>query len=112
MRLSRSLPTDRATRPAARRRLARALESLLAVEDRPRGLLTSAVAPDPIEVRDARPALYAVLHRLESDEPVSARGMQMVRELLIDGNSPLFQPAERGEFGDRLRAAAAELMEG
>jgi hypothetical protein len=81
------------------------------VEARPRRWLTSAVAPDFVEVRNARPTLFTIVNLLESREPVTARGMTMIRDLLSDGNSPLYEPAERGEFGDSIRAAAAELEE-
>jgi hypothetical protein len=93
----------------ARRRLARALESLIAAGERRGPVFTSAIAPDPLEVHDARPALTAVMNRLVSEEDVTASGIVKIARLLTDGNSALYRPLERGEFGDWLRAAAAEL---
>jgi hypothetical protein len=99
------------TRPRARRALAGALESLATQPNslgRSRGL-SSVVPADPDEVRIARPTLMATAKLLRSGEPVTARGMLLVRRLLTDGNGPLYLPREPGEFGSELRAAITRL---
>ncbi|HUO72810.1 MAG TPA: hypothetical protein VMU39_18730 [Solirubrobacteraceae bacterium] len=97
------------TRRRSRRRVADGLAGALA---RARGGtpgLTAAIAPHTREVLSARAVLSALDRRLRAPEPVSARGMAMLRTLLTDGTSPLYQPAGPGALGSRLRAAAAAL---
>jgi hypothetical protein len=81
----------------------------MAAGERRGPVFTSAIGPDPVEVRDAGPALAAVVNRLRSEEDVTASGIVKIGRLLTDGNGALYRPLERGEFGDWLRAAAAEL---
>ena len=57
----------------------------------------------------ARVVLSALVRRLETPEPVTARGLAMLRTLLTDGNSILYAPQQRGALGSRLRAVAAAL---
>ena len=70
---------------------------------------TAAVRPDRREVLAARTLLATLDRRLRTDEPVSPQGVALLVSLLTDGNSPLYQPAEPGALGSRLRAAAAAL---
>jgi hypothetical protein len=48
----------------------------------------------------------AVIARLRADEPVSARGVALVRILLVDGGSPAYAPCRPGA----LRAWAATAL--
>jgi hypothetical protein len=102
------------TRPRARRALAGALERLAT---QPNSLgrsraLSSVVPVDPDEVHIARPTLRAAAKLLRSGEPVTARGMLLVRRLLTDGNGPLYLAEEPGAFGSELRAAITKLTRG
>jgi hypothetical protein len=71
--------------------------------------ITAAVRPDARELLDAGIVLAALEHRLRGSEAVTAQGVAMLRGLLTDAASPLYQPSGRGELGSRLRAAAAAL---
>lgn len=71
---------------------------------------TAAVAPNRSDVLEAAAVIATVERRLRAAEPVAARGVAMVRLLLVDGNGPLYRPGEPGVLGSRLRAAAAALQ--
>jgi hypothetical protein len=74
-----------------------------------RAQFTAAVAPDRWEVLAARAVIGALERRLRDPEPLTARGMAMLRELFTEPTSPLYRPAEPGALGSRLRAAAVAL---
>jgi hypothetical protein len=67
------------------------------------------VRPRADEVLEARAALLALARRLRAPEPTAARGVAMVRLLLTDATSPLYQPAGQGTLGRQVRAAAAAM---
>lgn len=69
----------------------------------------AAVPPDRREVLAARAVLAVLERRLRAPEPVTAQGVALLRELLIDGAGPLYRSTEPGALGSRLRAAAAAL---
>ena len=70
---------------------------------------SAAVHPDRREVLAARTVIAALHRRLRAPEPVTPRGVILLRGLLTDGNGPLYRPREPGALGSRLRAAAAAL---
>ncbi len=70
---------------------------------------SAAVRPQARELRDASAVLTALEARLRDSELVTARGMALLRVLLTDAASPLYQPSATGELASRLRAAAAAL---
>jgi hypothetical protein len=70
---------------------------------------TAAVAPDRREVLASRAVIDALECRLRGTEPLTARGVAMLRELLTEPTSPLYRPEEPGALGSRLRSAAAAL---
>jgi hypothetical protein len=89
--------------------LARARRSARrSARDRTAGL-TAAIQPHTDEIIAARVVLNALDRRLRAPEPVTARGMAMLRRLLTDGASALYAPAARGALGSELRAIAATL---
>jgi hypothetical protein len=105
---ARQLTSDRLRRGLARS-LMRALHS--AQEPRRWG---SAAPVDRRAVTDARLQLIELALRLEQPDPVAARGIAMISELLTDGGSPLYAPgwtSDRGgnELRTRLYSAAAAL---
>lgn len=59
-------------------------------------------------VAEAEDVIDAITLRLHSPQPVSARGMARLRNLLSDGLGPMYQYG-RGDLKGRLGAALAEL---
>jgi hypothetical protein len=72
-------------------------------------VFTAAVRPRAREVIDASAVLASLDQCLRGSEPVAPAGVALLQLLLTDCTSPLYQPAEAGELGSRLRAAAAAL---
>lgn len=97
--------TGRRSRVSVARGLAGAL---LRARDTSPGF-TAAIPPARGEVLAAWTVIQAVEHRLREPEPLTARSVAMLRELLTDPASPLYRPDEPGALGSRLRAAAAAL---
>jgi hypothetical protein len=97
------------TRRRSRTSIARGLARVLRRASDPTAKFTAAAPPDRREVLAARPVIDALGRRLCATEPVTARGMAMLRELLTEPTSPLYRPDGPGALGSRLRAAAAAL---
>jgi hypothetical protein len=70
---------------------------------------TAAVAPDRHEVAAAAPEIAALERRLRDGVRVEAAGMAMLRLLLTDGSSPLYDPVGAGSLARHLRAVAGAL---
>jgi hypothetical protein len=70
---------------------------------------TAAVAPDRHEVAAAAPEIAALERRLSDGERVEAAGVAMLRLLLTDGESPLYDPVGAGSLARHLRAVAGAL---
>jgi hypothetical protein len=102
----------RITGRSRRTSLARGLVRVLRSASDSRARFTAAVAPDRQAVLAARPVIEAVERRLRSPEPVAARGVAMLAELLTEPTSPLYRSGDPGALGSRLRAAAAALEPG
>jgi hypothetical protein len=103
-----ALHVDRITNRRGRARvaygLARVLRDALAGPG-----FSAAVQPDRNEVLAARTVLAVLDRRLRDPQPVTAQGVAMLRELLVDGAGPLYRRREPGTLGSRLRSAAAAL---
>jgi hypothetical protein len=85
--------------------MARSLEALVEMADRPRGSrLDSVVPPCREQVREARPAILAISSRLRSRQPVNARGVARLRRLLSDGCGPCYARAEPRALTEALEA--------
>ena len=70
----------------------------------PRGTWMSARVPVQREqVLDAEPDIERLIGRLRGERPVGEAGLQLARELLVDGHSPLFERAEPGTLRRRVR---------
>jgi hypothetical protein len=81
------------TSPRTRSQLARELRGLVEYAERMGSRPTfSAVVIDRRAVAAGRHAILGLAERLEGREPVSARGVTLVRRLLTDGLGPLFNP--------------------
>ena len=70
---------------------------------------SAAVRPHREELLAASIVIGTLERRLRAAEPVSARGVALLRVLLSDGASSLYRPCARGALGSELRAAAAAL---
>ena len=56
---------------------------------------TAAVAPRSGQLLEVAAVIETIERRLRAAEPVAARGVAIVRSLLIDGNGPLYRRATR-----------------
>ncbi len=97
----------RLTSTAERTAVARALRR--AVQDaRSRGPLMSSRIPMHVpNISAAEGLIDTVARRLDSGQPVAARGMARLRELVADGSGPLYRFG-RGDLTGRRGAAHAE----
>jgi hypothetical protein len=71
--------------------------------------LTAVVAPDRHEVTAAAREIATLECRLRDGERIDAAGAAMVRLLLTDGTSSLYDPVGPGSLARHLRVAAAAL---
>jgi hypothetical protein len=104
-----ALRARRLIRARHRRNLADGLAGALRSARKRSHGFTAAAAPWRDEVLDAAAVIASIERRLRGAEPVAARGVALLRLLMIDGNGPLYRPADSGALGSRLRAAAAAL---
>jgi len=100
---------DRLTTRRSRKRLANGLTRALSSAQHPRAGLSAAARPQAPELIAAGSLLAALDHLLRGPEPVSPQGIALVRALLTDAGSPLYQPNQAGALADRLASAAATL---
>jgi hypothetical protein len=99
------------TRPAARRRLASALDAVLAEagQPRPRRQRGAVVPICRQEVEVARDEIQRLAERLRDPRPVRPRGVALARQLLADGNGPLYVPSTNDELWRQMRRTAVAL---
>jgi hypothetical protein len=105
----------RALRITGRRRrysLADGLARVVRSASDPKVRFTAAVPPNRRAVLAARPVIEALERRLLGPEPVAARGVAMLGELLTEPTSPLYRPLDPAALAGQLRAAAAALKPG
>jgi hypothetical protein len=103
-----ALRARRITRRRSRVSLAIGLARVLRNASESSAGFTAAVAPDRREVLAARTVIEALESRLRGPVPLTARGMAMLRELIMEPTSPLYRAEEPGALGHLLRAAALE----
>jgi hypothetical protein len=70
---------------------------------------TAVVAPDRHEVAAAAAEITALEQRLRDGAPVDAAGVAMLRLMLTDGSSPLYDPVGAGSLARHLRTVTAAL---
>lgn len=104
-----ALHARRITGPRSRVTVARGLARVLRSASDSSARLTAAMPPHRREVLAARTVIDVLERRLRGPEPVTARGMAMLREFLTEPTSALYRPTEPGALGSQLRAAAAAL---
>ena len=100
---------DRLTTRRSRRRLANGLTRALSSAQQPRAGVSAAVRPQAPELIAAGSLLAALDRLLRGPEPVRPQGIALVRALLTDAGSPLYQRNQPGALADRLASAAATL---
>jgi hypothetical protein len=93
----------------SRRQLAGGLARVRRDADSELSVLTTVVAPDRFEVSAAVKEIAALERRLRDGEGVDAAGAAMLRLLLSDATSPLYDPVGPGSLARHLRAVAAAL---
>jgi hypothetical protein len=97
------------TRRRSRRRVADGMAGVLRSGRDGHPGFTAAVRPRSEDVLQAADLIGSIERRLRGPGPVTARGVALIRLLLIDGNGPLYRPDDEGALGSRLRSAAAAL---
>jgi hypothetical protein len=79
------------TSDRSRRGLARSLERLIEQAHEPRSRrLCAVIDPCREQVIEALPLLLVIAGRLRSADPIDARGIARLRNLLCDGNGPCY----------------------
>jgi hypothetical protein len=92
--------------------LARALDRLVARAERPpvRGPYRSAVVePCRAQVRDAVPTIRALSTRLRGRDPIGARGVASLNDILSDSCGPCYRMGDGGELATALENVALWL---
>jgi len=102
---------ERITAQRSRTCLANGLARALRSAQHPRAGLSAAVRPQAPELIAAGSALVALDRLLRGPEPVSPQGIAVLRALLTDAGSPLYQPSKPGALADLLASAAATLRQ-
>ena len=92
-----------------RNSVARGLSGALRSARQPSRRISAAVPPDASELLAAETVLDALEARLRERRPVGAQGMALLRLLLTDPDSALYQAGKDGTLAGELRAAAAAL---
>ena len=116
MRAPRSTARTQLISDRKRRALAASLVRLLDEADTPVRPLSAAVPIQREAIRACRSPLLRVAEELEdTKQPVNAKGVLLVEQLLRDGDSPVYAPlgerALEGAVRARARRAAAGLMD-
>jgi hypothetical protein len=93
-----------------RARLAALLERAVEEAESPQPLRSSAVPLNRDEIQRCRGLLYNLAAELCDDQPLTPRGVLLVRELLRDSGSPLYSPTAEGALEFELRRTRAALL--
>jgi hypothetical protein len=100
------------TSPRRRQRLADRLERVVQDAASPQPARSSAVPLNREEIRRCAGLLYNLAAELRDDQPVTPRGVLVLRRLLYDGGSPLYAGEADGALELELRHARAALLLG
>ena len=105
-----SLRAAQLTSDGNRKTMARTLRRTIAEAHQPAMARSRVVIIQRGAVLDAEPAITAMIDRLEGSAAVAPQGMAMAEQILTDGwTSPLYNAAEPGALGRRVRAATAAM---
>jgi hypothetical protein len=102
----------RAAKITARRSRTRVADGLARARlsaGRPSPGFTAAMRPDAAELSAAGSLLADLDDRLRGPEPINPQGVAILRELLTEPASPMYQYSEAGALAEWLRTAAATL---
>lgn len=99
----------RLTSEGGRERLAASLDRVLDAAVRPAQRRSAAVPPCRDEVVAAGPLLIQARALLRSRTPVYSQGAARLEDLLRDGGSPLYWPAQPGALSHELEVVIAAL---
>jgi hypothetical protein len=98
------------TSPGRRRSLARSLERLLEDAARPPvPTRATSIKPCGAQVIEAGDEVQAIVTRLRDPDPVDARGIAGLLELLRDGCGPVYVPLRPGALVSALRLLLDQL---
>lgn len=97
------------TSEKSRRGLVAGLDRLLASASRPRPPIDAAVPVPRARVTGAAAELRALRERLLAPDPLPARGVAMVHDLLSDGAGPLYRPSGTADVRDAAQRAVDAL---
>jgi hypothetical protein len=104
-----TLRAERITRRRSRTSLANGLAGALHSAQHATPGLTSEVRPQAPELIAASSVLADLDQRLRDPEPVNPQGVALLRVLLTDAASALYQPSDPGAPVNRLRTVAVTL---
>lgn len=104
-----ALRAERITGRRSRTNLAAGLAGALRSAQHATPGLTSAVRPQAPELIAASDVLAGLDRRLRDPEPINPQGAALLRELLTDAASTLYQPSTPDALVNRLRTVAATL---
>ena len=103
-----SLRAQRLARPDTRLALARALGRVLHEASSPLRRRQPPLA-DLYAVREVERDLVELVDQLVAPAPVSARGVALVHEMLVDGSGPLYMRHSPRDLGEMIRTATLAL---
>jgi Amino acid permease len=96
--------------PTMRHEVAGDIERVVEAAGKPVPPVSAAVPLNRRAIAQLRPLLLTLAADLREAEPVSPRGVAIVRQLLLDGYSPLYGSTDPGELEEELRRARAGLL--
>lgn len=94
--------------PRLRGRIAEALERVWHDAGRPHGL-SAKVPLESWAILATGPELQTLIAELRADDQCHPRGVALARLLLIDADSPLYEPSSRDELATALSRAYRAL---
>jgi hypothetical protein len=103
-----SLRAQRLARPATRLALARAIGRVLREATTPLRRTRTPLA-DLAAVREVERDLVGLVDHLVAPVPVSARGVALVHEMLVDGGGPLYLRHSPRDLSEMIRTATLAL---
>ena len=86
------------------------IERVIEAAAEPRRPLSAAVPLNRRAIEETRPLLLTLAEDLRSEDRVSSRGVAILLQLLMDGNSPLYGSVHPGELEEELHRARAALL--
>jgi hypothetical protein len=94
---------------SARRGIAKSLREIIDLADRPLSAVACNVPLCRRKVRASRSSLLELARRIESPQPVDARGVARAMVLLTAGDGPLYDRPNADDLEAAIQAALAAL---